>query len=307
MSEPHQLILFVFSGVTGLMVGSFLNVCIFRLPRNCMSVLHPPRSRCPRCQQWIAWYDNIPVVSWGVLAGKCRGCREPISFRYAAVELLTGGLYLFAGWRIIHGDGGETAATPWESAVLFGVHVTFLSALVVCTFIDLDFQILPDEITVWGTLLALGVSTAFPFAHHGMMPDTGWHDALKGLAAGSLGAVMGGGSIYAVGKIGTLVFRKRLEKLGEPEAMGFGDVKFMAMVGALLGWDGVLLTFLVACAAGSLYGVGRLVVVRKMGIVAFGPFLAFGAVAVLFWKPEVLMAMDWYMELLRGDPLELRN
>ena len=182
------------------------------------------------------------------------------------------------------------------------MHTTFLAALVVCTFIDLDFQILPDEITIWGTVLALGVSTAFPFAHHGELPPTGWHDSLNGLAAGALGAVMGGASIYAVGKIGTLVFRKRLEKLGEPEAMGFGDVKFMAMVGALLGWDGVLLTFLVACAGGSLFGVGRLVVVRKMGLVAFGPFLALGAVTVLFWKPEIMMAMDWYMALLRGEP-----
>src|SRR4051812_50177296 len=102
MAENQILILWVFSGLFGLVVGSFLNVCIFRLPRNCMSIVKP-RSRCPKCLHWIAWYDNFPVVSWTLLSGRCRYCKNPISIRYTLVELLTGALFLYAGRRALYG------------------------------------------------------------------------------------------------------------------------------------------------------------------------------------------------------------
>src|ERR1041385_2228505 len=101
MVEGQKVVLLVASGMTGLLIGSFLNVCIFRLPRNCMSIVKP-RSRCPKCLNWIAWYDNLPVISWTVLGGKCRHCRNPIPVRYTLVEILTGALFLYSGWRALY-------------------------------------------------------------------------------------------------------------------------------------------------------------------------------------------------------------
>src|SRR5688572_28429958 len=224
MAPSQQLILFVFSGIFGLLIGSFLNVCIFRLPRNCMSVVKP-RSRCPKCLNWIAWYDNLPVVSWTILGGKCRHCRNPISIRYTLVEILTGLLFLYAGYRALHG----VRAPGWEQGVQFAIVAWFLSALIVSTFIGLEFRILPDEITLSGVVIGLAASAAFPFLHANDLVRSAIREPhLASLAASALGAVVGGGSIYLVGVLGKLVFRK--------EAMGFGDVKYMAMVGAVLGW-----------------------------------------------------------------------
>ena len=284
MSDAQLVVLFVFSGILGLLIGSFLNVCIFRLPRNCMSIRKPSRSRCPKCLTWIAWYDNIPVASWAVLGGKCRHCRNPISIRYALVELLTGGLFLYTGWRAIYG----VASPGWPQAVQFAVEAWFVSALIVSTFIDLEFRILPDEITLSGVLIGLAASAAFPFLHAAELWRWGIPATpLMSAAASALGAVVGGGSIYVVGVLGKLVFRK--------EAMGFGDVKYMAMVGAVLGWRGVLLTFVIACLWGSLFGIGKVIVTRRMGYVPFGPFLSVGALTMLFFAPLVDRAIQAYL------------
>jgi leader peptidase (prepilin peptidase) / N-methyltransferase len=283
MDPRQQTVLLVFSGLLGLVVGSFLNVCIFRLPRNCMSIVKP-RSRCPKCLNWIAWYDNLPVVSWAVLGGKCRHCKNPISIRYTLVELLTGLLFLYSGHRALT----AVSAPGWQQGVQFAVEAWFLSALIVSTFIDLEFRILPDEITLSGVVIGLAASTAFPFLQPAV-PTTIGEKHLAALAASALGAVVGGGSIYLVGVLGKLVFRK--------EAMGFGDVKYMAMVGAVLGWRGVLFTFMIACLFGSIYGIGKLVVTRRMGYVPFGPFLSLGALTMLFFTPEVNRALDAYLEM----------
>ncbi len=307
MSESQRLILLVFSGVTGLMIGSFLNVCIFRLPRNCMSIVKP-RSRCPKCLSWIAWYDNLPVASWTLLGGKCRHCRNPISVRYTLVELMTGALFLYSGWRALYASPDLTGI---QQAAKFALEAWFLSAMIVCTFIDLEFRILPDEITLSGVVIGLAASAAFPFLHgHEVLTRGRWifseapervflllpghglpfaisEPHLASLAAAAAGAVTGGGSIYLVGVLGKLVFRK--------EAMGFGDVKYMAMVGAVLGWRGVLLTFVLACLVGSILGIGKFIFTRKMGYVPFGPFLSIGAVAMLFWSALVDRGIAAYM------------
>jgi leader peptidase (prepilin peptidase)/N-methyltransferase len=295
MSESQRLILLWASGILGLLIGSFLNVCIFRLPRNCMSIVKP-RSRCPKCLSLIAWYDNFPVLSWLLLGRKCRSCRAPISARYAAVEALTGVLFLIAALRLLP-PGGHP---DWQTGVLFAVHAAFLSALIVCTFIDYDFQILPNEITVWGLALAVAASAAFPFVHAGTLVldyssggmltravggSLAYH--VSGLVSSVFGAFIGGGTIYVVGVLGQLIFRK--------EAMGFGDVKYVAMFGALLGWRDVLLSFVLACLLGSVFGLGRFVVVRRMGYVPFGPFLSAGALGMLFWSPAVLRGIELYM------------
>ncbi|HEX7900107.1 MAG TPA: prepilin peptidase [Planctomycetota bacterium] len=291
MSDEARLILFGWTGLLGLLIGSFLNVCIFRLPRNCMSVARP-RSKCPKCRTLIAWYDNIPVLSWILLGGKCRHCAVRISPRYAGVELLTAALFLAASWRILYGFGADLHAA--DQAALFVLHAWFLSALVVSTFIDLEFRILPDEITLSGILIGLVWSAAFPSILHlgDPMRPRSWDPHLAAAGTAAFGAVVGGGSIWGVGFLGKLAFRK--------EAMGFGDVKFMAMVGAVLGWRGVLLTFMLACLIGSAYGITRWLFTRKMGQVPFGPFLSAGALGMLFGAEAVDRGIQAYFNLIRG-------
>ena len=290
MNESQKILLIVWAGLFGLCIGSFLNVCIFRLPRNCMSV-RGPRSRCPRCRTQISWYDNLPVVSWLLLGGRCRSCRVPISARYALVELLTGALYAYAAWSLLMADGAPVSDV--DKAALFAFQAWFLGALIVSTFIDLEFRILPDEITLSGVVVGVVFSAAFPVAHdHPGALLAVPHGVLGGAAEALLGALLGAGSIWIVGQMGKLLFRK--------EAMGFGDVKFMAMVGAVLGARGVLLTFFIACLLGSLFGLGKYAVVRRMGYVPFGPFLAGGALVLLFWSPWVDRAIDAYIRLLQG-------
>lgn len=287
MGEAERTLFQVFAALFGLVVGSFLNVCIFRLPRHCMSVVRP-RSRCPRCLRPLPWYENLPVVSWLALGGRCRGCRAPISLRYPAVELLTGGLFAWAAARQLWGPGDPGA----REAATFLVHAWFVASMIVCTFIDLDFRILPDEVTLPGVLVGLGVSAAFPFLHEGGLPVRIGNPHGAALAASALGAVVGGGTLWAVGVLGKLVFRK--------EAMGLGDVKYMAMIGSVLGWKGVLLTFVLACLFGSLVGVGKYVAVRRMGYVPFGPFLSAGAIVMLFMPEWVERAVRAYVEFVRG-------
>src|SRR5262245_57061381 len=186
MDPRQQTVLFIFSGLLGLVVGSFLNVCIFRLPRNCMSIVKP-RSRCPKCLTWIAWYDNLPVVSWTLLGGKCRHCKNPISIRYTLVELLTGALFLYAGWRALYG----VDAPGWQQGVQFALEAWFISALIVSTFIDLEFRILPDEITLSGVVIGLAASAAFPFLHSNDLLRSAIREPhLASLTASALGAVV---------------------------------------------------------------------------------------------------------------------
>src|SRR5262245_4244871 len=151
MTPDQRLVLFVFSGLLGLLVGSFLNVCIFRLPRECMSIVRP-RSRCVSCRAFIAWYDNIPVFSWLILGGRCRHCRVRISPRYVLVELLTSAIFLWAAHVQLY-EG--TLRPEWHRAVWFAIQAGLASSLIVCTFIDLEFTILPDEITLSGIVAGL--------------------------------------------------------------------------------------------------------------------------------------------------------
>jgi|ERR1043166_3916317 leader peptidase (prepilin peptidase)/N-methyltransferase len=318
MVEGQKVVLLVASGMTGLLVGSFLNVCIFRLPRNCMSIVRP-RSRCPKCLHFIVWYDNIPVLSWILLGGKCRFCKAPISPRYALIELLTGALYFYAGWRALY----STARPGVDEAVLFVVEAWFLGALIVCTFIDFDFRILPDEVTLSGIVIGLAASAAFPHANHlqggllsflssvlefvhrspiraDKLPRFLVEPHVASFINSLFGAALGWMSIYVVGLFGKILFRKKIERLGETVAMGFGDVKYMAMLGAVLGPKGVLLTLVLASLLGTVYGLGKLIVLRRMGYVAFGPFLSTGALTMLFWPRQVDRLIQLYMELMNS-------
>ncbi|MEZ4525452.1 MAG: prepilin peptidase [Desulfobacterales bacterium] len=242
-SSP-EITLIVF--VTGLCIGSFLNVCIYRIPES-KSIVSPPSS-CPQCGYRIRYYDNIPVISYLLLRGKCRQCHVPISFRYPMVELTAGFFALWVYFRF-----GLTLEAL--------IHFVFISVLLVITFIDMDHRIIPDVISLPGIPLFFLASFA--------VPSLTYKDSL-------LGIILGGGSLYMVA-LSYLLLTKR-------EGMGGGDIKLLAMMGGLLGWQGVLFTIFVSSAIGTVIGTAIMLARHKNMKLAlpFGPFLALGAVIYIF-------------------------
>jgi len=248
----------VCAGLFGAILGSFLNVCIARWgaePKQ--SVMHP-RSRCPRCEAAIAWYDNIPVCSWLILRGRCRHCREPISTQYPLIELATGVLWAFVVWR--YGLGLEALRGAIFGTILVGIAMT-----------DARAYLIPDEFTLGGLALGLAFSLG---------------QGLGGVAEAVLGAAVGFGVLWLVGVGGTWLFKQ--------DAMGGGDIKMMAMVGAFLGWQGVLLTIFLGALLGSLIFVPLSLAGHKK-LVPFGIFLSMGAAAAYLAGPAILA---WYASYL---------
>ncbi|OGR33190.1 MAG: peptidase A24 [Desulfuromonadales bacterium GWD2_61_12] len=250
---------FVLAFVLGSVIGSFLNVCIYRIPAG-QSVVFPA-SRCPGCLAPIRWYQNIPVVSYLLLRGRCAGCRSRISARYPLVEALTGLLFVL----VLHRFGLQWAV------IVFWI---FAAALVVITFIDIDHQIIPDVISLPG--IVVGFLCTFA-----LFPQ-GWISSLLGILAG-------GGSLYVVAA-GYEFFAKK-------EGMGGGDIKLLAMIGAFLGWKAILPVIFISSLLGSLVGVPLMLMKQADGKLAipFGPFLAAGALIYLFWGRELI---QWYLSLL---------
>ncbi len=249
----------------GAAVGSFLNVVVYRLPAG-LSLLHPP-SHCPRCQHPLAAYDNVPVLGWLWLRGRCRYCGTAIAPRYPLVEALTGGLFLATFLRF-----GLTGATP-----AFWILISWLIAL---AFIDLDTLTLPNVLTESGLVLGLlsqgllGVTTPPAIAHN--------------LLGGILGAVLGIWIFDAIGLLGALA-------LGQ-QAMGGGDGKLAAMLGAWLGWSGMLLSGFLACVLGAAIGGGAIALglLSRRDPIPFGPFLVLGALITLFWGDTLV---NFYLRL----------
>lgn len=246
----------LFALVFGLLVGSFLNVCICRLPRN-ESIVSPP-SHCPLCSYQIRWYDNIPLISYLLLRGKCRGCGARISLQYPLVELLNGILTLSLFLRF-----GLTAA--------FAAFFLFCSALVVITFIDIEHQIIPDEISLSGIVIGFILSFVVK------QPD--WIDSL-------LGILLGGGAL--------LLVAYGYHWLTGKDGMGGGDIKLLAMMGAFLGWQAVLFIIFASSLVGSVIGVTIMLLQKKDSKLAipFGPYLAFGAVLHIFYGQKLIA---WYL------------
>ena len=251
-------VFYIFAFIFGAVVGSFLNVCICRLPHG-KSIAFPP-SACPLCGNRIRWYDNIPIISFLVLKAKCRACQAPISWRYPLVEGLNGLLTLFL-------------FSKFGFSVSFLALFLFCSSLVVITFIDLDHQIIPDEISL------PGIAAGFIFSF--FLPWSGWLNSL-------LGILLGGGSLFLVAW--------GYEKLTGKEGMGGGDIKLLAMMGAFLGWRSVLFIVFAASLVGSVIGVTVMMLQKKDGKLAipFGPFLAFGAVLYLFYGRQIIF---WYLSI----------
>jgi len=248
----------LFAAVFGMVVGSFLNVCICRLPEG-QSVVSPP-SRCPHCSHRISWYDNIPLVSYLLLRGRCRGCGARISPQYPLVELLNGVLTLLLFLRF-----GPT--------LTFAALFLFCSALVVITFIDLEHQIIPDEISLPGIVIGLILSF--------FLPGQSWLNSL-------LGILLGGGSLLLVAYLYQLLTGK--------EGMGGGDIKLLAMMGAFLGWKAIPFIIFASSLVGSLVGISIMLLQKKDSKLAipFGPYLAFGAVLYIFYGRALI---QWYLNL----------
>ena len=241
-----------FAFIFGAAVGSFLNVCIFRMPAKTSII--KPLSQCPHCHHPIRFYDNIPMVSYIVLTGKCRDCGGKISWRYPLVELITALLSLFLFFKF-----GLT--------LYFLIFFIFTAVLIVISFIDLDHQIIPDVLTLPGIpiffLLAIFV-VKIP-----------WLEALIGL-------LVGGGVLFAIAFV--------YELLTKREGMGGGDIKLLAMIGGFLGWKSLIFILLFSSFAGAIVGITAMIIKKQdmKYAVPFGPFLSAAAVAYPFWGDAFL-------------------
>ncbi|MBI4358527.1 MAG: prepilin peptidase [Candidatus Omnitrophica bacterium] len=251
----------IFVFVLGTIFGSFFNVCIHRFPRE-ESILWPS-SRCPACQKPIAWYDNIPLLSALLLKGRCRHCDVVIAPRYFVVELVTGFFYLWIWFYF----GLTTKAL---------VCVVLFSLLLIATVVDLECQIIPDETSLGGLGAGLVLSALIPSLHGEVL---WWKSFLSSLA----GAFAGGAVIYLTGLVGGWIFRK--------EAMGGGDVKLLAMLGAFLGWKKVILVYLLAPMLALPLGL-FLKFVKRQEIIAYGPFLSLAGWLSFLWGDQFIA---WYL------------
>ena len=248
------------SFIFGAMVGSFLNVCIARIP-NGQSIVTPP-SHCPRCKAAIRFYDNIPLLSYLILRGRCHSCNERISLRYFLVELLMA-LLSFALF------------SRFGVSFVFFVTLFFVAALVVISFIDLDVRIVPDVISLPGIILGLAVSVIGVFlfgSRPGIVPSP---------ISSVLGILVGGGFLLATAWI--------YEKLTGVEGMGGGDIKLLAMIGAFLGWPAIPITLFIASLVGSIVGIACMLWTgagRRLAL-PFAPFLCSGAVVFIFFGQDL--------------------
>ena len=246
----------------GSIIGSFLNVCIYRIPQDKSIVT--PSSHCPRCKTPIRFYDNIPIVSFICLRGRCRGCQAPISLRYPLVEFLMG---LFSVILLLR----------YGISPLYLIYFAFFASLTLVSFIDLSHRIIPDVISLPGIIIGVVIS----FIH----PQLAITNSL-------IGALLGGGSLYVVASVYHLVTKR--------EGMGGGDIKLLAMIGAFIGWKGVLFTILCSSFIGSVVGVALMLMFSQADskyAVPFGPFLSLGAIMYVLWGEFLI---NWYMEILRG-------
>lgn len=259
MTGAGPLLQALVAAAFGLVVGSFLNVCIYRIPRR--ESVNWPGSHCTRCNRSLSWYENVPVVSWLVLRGRCRTCRARISAIYPLVELTTA--LLFAGAVLVYG------LTP-----LLAVRLLFGCTLIVLFVIDLQHQILPNVITIPGLVLGLILSLAFP---------PGWRSAL-------IGAFFGG--------LFPWLIAEAYLRLRGREGMGMGDFKMLAMAGAFLGWPMIYIVLMLACVLGVIIGGGGLMLTRRGAAtrIPFGTFIAAAALAGTLAGQQLLDGYDRAVE-----------
>jgi leader peptidase (prepilin peptidase) / N-methyltransferase len=259
--HEEVLLPLLIAGLLGALIGSFLNVCIYRLPRQ--ESIAWPGSHCPKCSHPIAWYDNIPILSYFTLTGRCRHCTGRIPFRYPLVEILNASGYIGLLW--VFGPSWVTVA-----------YWLFYSALLVVAGTDLSHKIIPNAVTFPGIIVGIVcAATILPI---------GFLDSL-------LGILVGGGILWLLAWASPYLFGK--------EGMGGGDIKLLGMIGAFLGWKPAVMTIMVGSLLGSLVGITLIAaqVIKREDYIPFGPFLVCGALVALFFGQSIL---DWYQGLLAG-------
>ncbi len=266
----------------GLIIGSFLNVCIYRIPEG-ISLLWPA-SKCVNCSKRVAWYDNIPVLSYLFLRGKCRHCRHKISVLYPITEIITGVVFLslFHSVLMVRGD--------LVCAYIF--YLIFGCLLIVGSIVDLKLYIIPNEITYTGLILA-PIAGLLCAGSRNLSNAQGYFDNsanqwITSLQGPMMGIIVGGGMIFLCGVIGKLVLRK--------DAMGFGDVKLMGVIGGFLGWKLAIATFFLAPFFGLLFGVHRLILKRGK-MIPYGPFLSLAAFMCLLFQGVTAGIIDNYLDV----------
>ncbi len=253
-----MIIIYILAFLSGAVVGSFLNVCIYRMPRGESIVF--PASRFQNCNRLILWYYNIPFVSYTVLRGRCRYCKAKISPRYFIVEGLTACIFTLLLWKF--GLRPE-----------FAIYAALFSALTIISFIDIEHWIIPDELSIPGAAIGLILSVAYPALQ-------GEQSRVAAFISSFLGGLFGFASLFILGWLGRIAYKK--------EAMGGGDLMLLMLIGAFLGWRLTVVTFFAAAVLGALAGVPRLIM-KKQETIQYGPFLALAAFIVVFFKSEILM------------------
>lgn len=242
--------------ILGLIVGSFSNVCIYRIPRN-ESIIYPA-SHCPKCRSNISPKDNIPLLSYILLKGRCRNCKSKISIQYPIVELLTGLIYLII--YLVYGLSIQSL-----------IYIILSSALIIIAFIDLNEQIVPDIISLPGIVIGFILSFLVPYIS---------------FINSALGVLVGGGIILVIGLVGSAFFKK--------EAMGGGDVKLAAMIGAFLGWRYIIISLFLGFFLGALAGIFLILskIKSREDVIPFGPFIVLGSFITLLWGEKII---SWYI------------
>lgn len=257
-----ELYLILSAAVLGALVGSFLNVVILRLPRADASIVFPA-SHCPQCKQPLRWFDNIPIISYLILRGRCRACSKSISWQYPLVELTMAML-------------AAALAVRFAFSFAFILYFIFCAALLVIIFIDFHHQIIPDRISLPG--IVIGFIGSF------FIDQVTWQQSV-------LGILVGGGILYAVA-YGYYFLTRR-------EGMGGGDIKLLAMIGAFLGWQSLLFVIFSSSVAGSIVGIAAMIKQKKGGQtrIPYGPFLALGAMAYLIFEHQISTLWNMYLAL----------
>jgi leader peptidase (prepilin peptidase)/N-methyltransferase len=269
-----KLFLEVYLFALGAVTGSFLNVCILRLPEGKSLVW--PGSHCPKCEKPIRWFDNIPIISFIILGGRCRRCGSSISWQYPAVELLTACFFVLLMQR-------------FTNFIALAIYLLFTCSLIVVTFIDLKHYIIPDEISIPGVFVGLAISLLPARLAGGQLVSNSFLDSL-------IGCITGGGILFLVAEF-SLIFLKK-------EGMGGGDVKLLAMIGAFLGWKLVLMTIIVGSVIGAAVGVALIMLRLKTraDYIPFGPYLALGAILAVICGDRLLALYLAFGESLNSLP-----
>ena len=266
----------------GLVIGSFLNVCIYRIPEG-LSLLWPA-SKCVNCSKRVVWYDNIPVLSYLFLKGKCRHCQHKISALYPITEIVTGIVFLslFHSVIVVKGD--------LICAYIF--YLIFCCLLIIGSIVDLKLYIIPNEITYTGLILA-PIAGLLCVGSRNLNSAQGYFDNsvnqwMASLQTTMIGVFVAGGMIYLCGVIGKLVFRK--------DAMGFGDVKLMGVIGGFIGWKLAVATFFLAPFFGLLFGIPR-IILKRGKMIPYGPFLSLAAFVCLLFQDVTVGIIDNYLDV----------